>query len=110
VLKVGFSAKTRNSEGIVSVGTNALLTNVNGKTTINRAQFAVSLLLTIDPNIAESKEIASKNSIKRPNTKSHSRWPARKVPHWRYPLIGRCVPVELLTQLFDLSYCLACKE
>jgi hypothetical protein len=48
--------KTRNSEVKASVCTNALLANVNGKTTIKCVQFAVSLLLTINLNVAKSPD------------------------------------------------------
>jgi hypothetical protein len=60
----------------VSVGTNTLFTNVNGETTINRVQFAVSLLLTINPNIAERQEIAAEIALRGPTPKAIPSRPA----------------------------------
>ncbi len=67
-----FSAKSRSASGMVSVGTKAPLTNVNGKMTIKPVHCAASMLLTSRPMIADIQEIAREKRIASPNTKTQS--------------------------------------
>ena len=52
------SAKARNQVGILSVGTNALLAKVNGKSQTKPADCAASTVLTDKPTVAEIQEKA----------------------------------------------------
>lgn len=67
-----FSAKARRAGGIVSDGTNALLTNVSGNMTIKPVHCAASMLLTSRPIMADIQDIASEKRIASTNTKTQS--------------------------------------